>query len=149
MHGVTPMRQTSYEMVGTRFGQKGRDGRSEQYLHRSLIIKSYPALEAISTQAPSMPPLTNLAASNILSAGSMHVLLLMLSPNRSAAGSACSSTPWLNHGWLGCYPDPKGASGIRLGHPPQGGIECLPLPVHRVSPHAGRMRTVHAYYKVP
>src|SRR5215211_3049874 len=141
MHGVTPMRQTSYEMVGTRFGQKGRDGCSEQYLHRSLIIKSYSVLETILTQAPSMPPLTNLAASNFFSAGRLRtlllrVLLLMLSPNKSAAGSACSSTPWLNHGRLGCYPDPKGASGIRFGHPPQSGIECLPLPVHRVSPHA-------------
>src|SRR5215218_8681481 len=96
------MRQTSYKMVGTRFGQKGRDGCSEQYLHRSLIIKTHSALEAILAQAPSMPPLTNLAAANIFSVGSMrtlllHVLLLMLSINKSAQGSASSSTPWLNH----------------------------------------------------
>jgi hypothetical protein len=31
------------------------------------------------------------------------VLLLTLNTNKSAAGPACSSTPWLNHDSLGCY----------------------------------------------
>ncbi len=33
-----------------------------------------------------------------------RVLLLTLNTNKSAAGPACSSTPWLNHGSLGYYP---------------------------------------------
>ena len=61
---MAPMRQTSYEMVGTRFGQKGRDGCSEQYFHRSLIIKTYSAFEANLAQALLTLPLPNFAASN-------------------------------------------------------------------------------------
>jgi hypothetical protein len=35
----------------------------------------------------------------------MRILLLTLDTNKGAAGPACSSTPWLNHGSLGCYRD--------------------------------------------
>ena len=31
------------------------------------------------------------------------ILLLALDTNKGVAGPACSSTPWLNHGSLGCY----------------------------------------------
>jgi hypothetical protein len=74
------MRQASYEMVGTRFGQKRRDGCSEQYLHRSLIIETCSALEAVLARALAMPPLRNLAASNSSPQGKCtRVLLLTLS----------------------------------------------------------------------
>jgi hypothetical protein len=33
----------------------------------------------------------------------MRILLLTLNTNKNDAGPACSSTPWLNHGSLGCY----------------------------------------------
>jgi hypothetical protein len=35
----------------------------------------------------------------------MRILLLTLNTNKNDAGPACSSTPWLNHGSLGCYQD--------------------------------------------
>ena len=78
----------------------------------------------------------------------MRNLLLTLSPNKGAAGTACS-TPWLNHGWLGCSPVPELRATSAMVIPRRTAIDRLPLPVHRVSPHAGMMCTVRAHYKVP
>src|SRR5215204_2644348 len=46
-------------------------------------------------------PATAIVAKSLLRVH-MRILLLALNTNKSAAGPACSSTSWLNHGCLGC-----------------------------------------------